>query len=187
MEINKFDIEGVVEIIPRKFGDKRGYFFESYNRQKLFDIGIVDNFVQDNESFSRKGILRGLHFQTKKPQSKLVRVVSGKVLDVAVDLRLNSKTFGKYISCVLDSEKHNQLYIPRGFAHGFVVLSDTVIFNYKCDNFYDNTGESGIIYNDSNIAIDWILEDVMLSDKDSNLKTLDSIMDDIKILNENLL
>lgn len=154
---------------PKIFSDSRGYFFESYNKKKLHSIGIFDEFVQDNQSFSSKGTLRGLHFQTgPSAQSKLVRVIDGIVYDVAVDLRKNSPTYGQHFGIELTGSNQLQFYIPRGFAHGFVVLSETALFAYKCDNFYDPTHEGGIKYNDQDLAIDWKIDPniVSLSEKD---------------------
>ncbi|WP_341215808.1 dTDP-4-dehydrorhamnose 3,5-epimerase [uncultured Wocania sp.] len=170
MTVKETKLKGCFVIEPKIFEDKRGYFLESYN-QKLFNnlIGANIKFVQDNESFSSKGVLRGLHYQTgKHAQSKLVRVLKGKVLDVAVDIRKQSQTFGKHIAVELSKENKKQLYVPRGFAHGFIVLSDTAIFSYKCDNFYKKEAEAGIIYNDKNLNIDWQLneEDFIVSEKD---------------------
>ena len=170
MTITETDLQGVYILEPRLFGDQRGYFFESYNQQVFNDaIGKVD-FVQDNESKSCYGVVRGLHFQ-KPPfaQAKLLRVVKGAVLDVAVDIRKNSPTYGKYVSVELTEENHRQLFIPRGFAHGFSVLSEEVIFQYKCDNFYAPDSEGAILWNDSELDIDWrIPEDkAIVSKKDS--------------------
>ncbi|OJF76366.1 MAG: dTDP-4-dehydrorhamnose 3,5-epimerase [Treponema sp. CETP13] len=153
--VNGQTIDGLYEIQPQVFGDKRGYFFECYSQKDFFDAGLTMQFVQDNQSASTKGVLRGLHFQTKHPQGKLVRAVSGKVYDVAVDLRNGSKTFGKYYGVILDAEKQNQFYIPQGFAHGFYVLSETAVFAYKCTDFYDPNGEGGLMWNDPSINIDW--------------------------------
>lgn len=177
MEIQKFDIEGLVLIKPKIFGDERGYFFESFNKKRFEEaVGYEVNFVQDNESRSNYGVLRGLHFQ-KPPftQAKLVRVIEGKVLDVAVDLRANSSTFGQHIAVELSAKNKHQLFVPRGFAHGFVVLSETAIFAYKVDNDYAPTHDDGIIYNDENLAIDWkiLTSDILLSQKDSQLPTFD--------------
>lgn len=167
-------IEGVYIIEPRVFGDQRGYFFESYSaRDFKQQTGLDITFVQDNESKSSRGVLRGLHFQ-KPPyaQSKLVRVVKGRVLDVAVDLRRNSPTYGKHVSVELTGENHLQFFIPQGFAHGFSVLSDEAVFQYKCDNFYAPDHEGAILWNDPQLGIDWRLPegDVLLSDKDRNNK-----------------
>ena len=170
MKVIKTAIEDAVIIEPDVFGDARGYFFESYS-QKRFDEQVRPvKFVQDNESKSRYGVLRGLHFQKgKDAQSKLVRVVKGRVLDVAVDTRRGSPTFGKYVAVELTEENHRQLFIPRGFAHGFSVLSEEVVFQYKCDNLYAPQSEGAIAWNDPEIGIDWGLkaEDVLLSAKDA--------------------
>jgi len=170
MKVVKTAIEDVVIIEPDVFGDARGYFFESYS-QKRFDEQVRPvKFVQDNESKSRYGVLRGLHFQKgKDAQSKLVRVVKGRVLDVAVDIRRGSPTFGKYVAVELTEENHRQLFIPRGFAHGFSVLSEEAVFQYKCDNLYAPQSEGAIAWNDPEIGIDWGLkaEDILLSAKDA--------------------
>lgn len=170
MKVIKTSIEDVVIIEPDVFGDARGYFFESYS-QKRFDEQVRPvKFVQDNESKSRYGVLRGLHFQKgKDAQSKLVRVVKGRVLDVAVDIRRASPTFGKYVAVELSEDNHRQLFIPRGFAHGFSVLSEEAVFQYKCDNLYAPQSEGAIAWNDPEIGIDWGLkaEDVLLSAKDA--------------------
>ena len=148
-------IEGLYEIQPKVFGDARGYFFEVYSERDFFAAGLTMKFVQDNQSASTKGVLRGLHFQTQHPQGKLVRAVSGRVYDLAVDIRNGSPTFGKYYGVILDSEKQNEFYIPQGFAHGFYVLSDSAVFAYKCTDFYDPKGEGGLMWNDPVINIDW--------------------------------
>ena len=169
MNIIKTEIEGLVVNEPRVFGDDRGYFFESYSerefREKVADV----RFVQDNESKSRYGVVRGLHFQKgEHAQAKLVRVVSGAVLDVAVDLRDGSPTYGRYHAEVLTGDNHRQMFIPRGFAHGFSVLSEEVTFQYKCDNFYCPSAEGAVAWNDPDLAIDWLIPDdrVILSEKD---------------------
>ncbi|MBR1769932.1 MAG: dTDP-4-dehydrorhamnose 3,5-epimerase [Bacteroidales bacterium] len=171
MNVIKTEIEGLLIIEPKVFEDARGYFFESYSKRE-FDSLIGDiNFVQDNESKSTYGVVRGLHFQTgAHAQSKLVRVVSGKVLDVVVDLRDNSETFGKHFAVELSSENHRQFFIPKGFAHGFSVLSENVIFQYKCDTFYCKESEDAIAWNDAELNIDWKLplNDIILSEKDSH-------------------
>ena len=169
MEVIQTAIPGVVIIEPRVFKDARGYFFESFS-QRDFDAQVREvRFVQDNESKSSFGVLRGLHFQ-KPPhaQSKLVRVVKGAVLDVAVDVRRGSPTFGQHVAVELSAENHRQFFIPRGFAHGFVVLTDEVVFQYKCDNFYAPQYEGAIAWDDPYLGIDWRVssEDVLLSDKD---------------------
>lgn len=174
----KTNIEGVYVIEPKVFGDNRGYFMETYNYEEFKEAGLDVNFVQDNQSSSTKGVLRGLHFQTKHSQGKLVRVVSGEVFDVAVDLRKNSNTYGKWTGVVLSAENKKQFYIPQGFAHGFLVLSDAAEFTYKCTDFYAPQYEGGIAWNDPNIGIKWPLEDIVsvnLSDKDKKwLNLVDS-------------
>ena len=169
MNIIETSIEGVVIIEPKVFGDHRGYFFESFSQKDFCEKVRQVSFVQDNESKSSYGVVRGLHFQ-KPPhtQSKLVRVVKGRVLDVAVDLRRDSKTYGKYFSVELTEDNHLQLFIPKGFAHGFAVLSDEAVFQYKCDEFYAPESEGAIAWNDPDIGVDWqIPEDkVILSEKD---------------------
>ncbi|AEH00876.1 dTDP-4-dehydrorhamnose 3,5-epimerase [Lacinutrix sp. 5H-3-7-4] len=161
---------------PNVFNDSRGYFFESFNAKTFIEhVNSKTVFLQDNESFSTKGVLRGLHYQTGEyAQAKLVRVVQGSVLDVAVDLRQDSKTFGQHVAVELSAENKKQLFVPRGFAHGFIVLSDTAIFSYKCDNYYNKASEAGIIYNDKDLKIDWKLNesDFLVSDKDLVLPTL---------------
>ncbi len=165
-------LPGLKVFEPRVFSDARGYFFEVYNEQLFCEAGIDARFVQDNESKSQRGVLRGLHYQLDPmAQAKLVRVVEGEVLDVVMDIRKGSPTFGKVYSIVLSAENKKQLFIPRGFAHGFSVLSNTVIFQYKCDNFYSKESEGGIAYNDPSLAIDWgfDLSEAIVSDKDKNL------------------
>ncbi len=171
MKVIKTAIEDVVIIEPDVFGDARGYFFESYSQKKFDEQVRPVKFVQDNESKSKYGVLRGLHFQKgRDAQSKLVRVVKGRVLDVAVDIRKGSPTFGQYVAVELTEDNHRQLFVPRGFAHGFSVLSEEAIFQYKCDNLYAPQSEGAIAWNDPDIAIDWQLpaEDVLLSAKDAN-------------------
>ncbi len=148
-------IAGLYEVRPTVYGDSRGYFFENYNQKDFHKAGLCMQFVQDNQSSSRKGVLRGLHFQKRHPQGKLVQVISGRVYDVAVDLRKGSPTFGHYYGIVLDDETHNEFYIPEGFAHGFSVLSDNAVFSYKCTDFYHPEDEAGIMWNDPTIHIDW--------------------------------
>ncbi len=170
MKVIKTAIEDVVIIEPDVFGDARGYFFESYSQKKFDEQVRPVKFVQDNESKSKYGVLRGLHFQKgKDAQSKLVRVVKGRVLDVAVDIRKGSPTFGKYVAVELTEDNHRQLFVPRGFAHGFSVLSEEAIFQYKCDNLYAPQSEGAIAWNDPEIGIDWQLPagDVLLSAKDA--------------------
>ena len=171
MEFIKTKIEGLYIIEPKVFGDERGYFMETYNEKEFKQNGLDYVFVQDNQSKSRKGVLRGLHFQRNFPQAKLVRAVSGEVYDVAVDLRKNSPTYGKYVGAVLSEENRRQFFIPKGFAHGFLVLSDEAEFVYKCDDFYHPEDEGGLMWNDPTVAIEWPLDgidEVKLSDKDKN-------------------
>lgn len=175
MRVIETDIEGVVIIEPEVFGDSRGYFMESFS-QRAFDREVAPvRFVQDNRSYSRYGVVRGLHYQ-KEPysQSKLVSCVVGRVLDVAVDIREGSPTYGKYVAVELSAENRRQLFIPKGFAHGFAVLSGEALFEYKCDEFYHPEAECGIAWDDPTIGIDWRLpkEDIILSPKDANYKTL---------------
>lgn len=171
MEIIKTQIEGVLIIEPRLFKDERGYFFESFNQKEFEDKICKTTFVQDNESKSTYGVVRGLHFQ-KPPfaQSKLVRVVKGSVLDVAVDIRKDSPTFGQHVAVELTEDNHRQFFIPRGFAHGFSVLSKEVIFQYKCDNFYAPQSEVAIAWDDPNLGIDWriSIDEILLSEKDKS-------------------
>lgn len=176
MKVFESKIDGLFLIEPRLFGDERGYFYESYQEQKYYDNGIPYKFVQDNRSRSSKGVLRGLHFQKNKPQGKLVTVTKGKVLDVAVDLRPESKTFGHYESFLLSEENHRQLFVPPGFAHGFVVLSDIADFSYKCTDYYDPNDEGGIIWNDPDLHIDWGVEEPVVSKKDMNLPTFKELL-----------
>jgi dTDP-4-dehydrorhamnose 3,5-epimerase len=162
----------VWELQPRIFRDTRGFFLETYNQQMFSGLGITDVFVQDNHSRSTKGTLRGLHYQLKHAQAKLCRVVEGEVFDVAVDIRLGSPTFGKWASVLLSAEKQNQIFIPQGFAHGFLALTNTVQFLYKCSDFYDPGSESGIIWDDPDVGISWGVTDPLVSEKDAKLSTL---------------
>ena len=176
MEVKTTAIEGVLIIEPTVFGDERGYFFESFNEREFREkTGIDVKFVQDNESKSRYGVLRGLHFQ-KAPyeQAKLVRVVKGRVLDVAVDIRKGSPTFGKYTAVELTGDNHRQCFIPRGFAHGFCVLSEEAVFQYKCDEYYHPEAEDAIAWDDADIAIEWPIpvDDIILSEKDKHHQRL---------------
>jgi len=180
MIVKETNLEGCFIIKPKVIQDKRGYFLESFN-QAVFKEGLKRdiNFVQDNESYSSKGVLRGLHYQIGDyAQAKLVRVIKGKILDVVVDLRTDSPTFSKHISIELSEDNKTQLFIPRGFAHGFLVLSDTAIFSYKCDNFYNKASEGGIIYNDKDLNIDWKLDEkeFIVSEKDLELPTLKEVV-----------
>ena len=170
MKISKTNIKDCYELEPNVFTDQRGYFFESFNQQIFEDLtGLAINFVQDNQSLSSKGVLRGLHYQKgDSAQAKLVRVLQGKVMDVTVDIRKDSPTYGEVFTIILSDENNKQVFIPRGCAHGFITLSDTAIFFYKCDNYYDSKAESGIIYNDLTLKIDWILpkDEFIISKKD---------------------
>ena len=173
------EIEGVCVIEPSVFGDNRGYFMETYNINDFKEIGIIEEFVQDNQSKSKKGVLRGLHFQTKNTQGKLVRVIKGRVFDVAVDLRRNSKTFGKWVGIELSEENKKMFYIPPYFAHGFLVLSDEAEFTYKCTDVYNHEAESGIKYDDTEISIVWpeVDCDVLTSEKDTKWQSFKEFKD----------
>ena len=169
------DIEGLYVIEPTVFKDERGYFVETYNQNDMKEAGLDMEFVQDNQSMSTRGVLRGLHFQKQFPQGKLVRVVRGKVFDVAVDLRSDSKTYGKWFGVELSAENMKQFYIPEGFAHGFLVLSDEAEFCYKCTDFYHPGDEGGLAWNDPEIGVEWPLEegvDLIISEKDQKWKGL---------------
>ena len=174
-KFQKTNIDGLYVIEPTVFGDERGYFMETYNYNEFKEAGLDMIFVQDNESKSKRGVLRGLHFQTRNSQGKLVRVIEGEVFDVAVDLREGSETFGKWYGITLNAENKRQFYIPEGFAHGFVVLSDDAKFVYKCTNFYDPSSEAGLMWNDPDIGINWPITDdmtVLLSEKDKKHPSL---------------
>lgn len=173
-------LPGVLLIEPNVFGDERGFFLESYHAKKFAELGIAHQFVQDNHSLSRRGTLRGLHYQLHHPQAKLCRVVRGEVLDVAVDIRIGSPTFGQWTSAVLSAENKLQIFIPAGFAHGFLVLSDEAEFLYKCDEFYHPEDERGVLWNDRALGVDWELEkfhisEVLLSEKDRDAKPIATI------------
>ncbi len=177
MEIINTPIPDLIILKPRVFKDDRGYFFEAYNDSRYKEAGIKFDFVQDNISYSSKNTIRGLHYQVGDfAQSKLVQVVQGKVIDVAIDLRKNSPTFGKHFAIELSDENNLQFYIPRGFAHGFSVLSETALFHYKCDNYYNKESERGIIYNDKTIGIDWQIDlnNAIVSEKDIILPTFEN-------------
>jgi dTDP-4-dehydrorhamnose 3,5-epimerase len=180
MEAEKTPLADCYIIHDTLFRDSRGYFFEGFNRNTfLKKTGLDVNFVQDNQSSSTKGVLRGLHFQVgDAAQAKLVRVLEGEVLDVAVDIRKNSPTFGQHVAVLLSATSNTQLFVPRGFAHGFVVLSEKAVFFYKCDNYYNKQADGGLIYNDPEIAIDWRLpeDELLLSDKDKVNPTLQQII-----------
>jgi dTDP-4-dehydrorhamnose 3,5-epimerase len=169
MEIIENVLNGILLIKPKVFEDERGYFFESYNEKNYFDIGIKEKFCQDNQSLSQKGVLRGLHFQEEPfAQGKLVRCISGSVLDVAVDIRKNSPTFGQHYKCLISDQNKLTMWIPKGFAHGFLTLEDNTIFSYKCTDYYNKSAERNINWNDPLIGIDWEIENPILSEKDLN-------------------
>jgi len=179
LEVNKTSIEGLLIIKPKVFGDERGYFFESYNEETYRNAGIDFCFLQDNISKSKKGTIRGLHYQVgDKTQGKLCKVIYGKVLDVAVDIRFDSPTFGKYFSSELSEENHTQLWIPPGFAHGFSVLSEEAIFSYKCTALYSKEHERAILFNDSSLNINWKVDNPIVSEKDLKAPLLKDIQKD---------
>ena len=181
IKVTECEIEGLKVIEPSVFGDSRGYFMETYNKNDMLEAGIDIEFVQDNQSSSSKGVLRGLHFQINYPQDKLVRVVSGEVFDVAVDIREGSKTFGKWFGVVLSAENKKQFLIPKGFAHGFIVLSENAEFCYKCSDFYHPGDEGGLKFDDEEINITWPMpenmtkEDLIISEKDQNWPGISSL------------
>ncbi len=175
MNVIATELPGVVVFEPLAFGDPRGWFLETWSRKRYEQAGIREHFVQDNVSFSRQGILRGLHYQYPQPQGKLVQVLLGEVFDVAVDIRTGSPTCGKWIGLSLSAANHRQMYIPPGFAHGFCVTSETAIFSYKCTDYYDPATEGGILFNDPDIGIKWPVSDPVLSEKDSQSAVLRAI------------
>jgi dTDP-4-dehydrorhamnose 3,5-epimerase len=166
LEIIETSLPGVLLVKPRVFEDSRGFFMETYRAEAMASAGIQDTFVQDNHSHSVFGVLRGLHYQLRRPQAKLCRVVQGEVLDVAVDIRSGSPHFGKCVGAVLSAQNHHSLYIPQGFAHGFVVLSESADFLYKCSDYFDSADDCGVLWNDPALAIDWMATSPILSDKD---------------------
>ena len=180
MKVTETKLQGCFRIDPIVYGDDRGHFFESFNQQTFLEkTGINIHFVQDNQSISQRGVVRGLHFQKGAyAQAKLLSVLKGSVLDVAVDLRKNSSTFGQHFSCILSEESNTQLFVPRGFAHGFSVLENDTIFSYKCDNYYNVASESGIIYNDPQLNIDWRLSEneMVVSEKDLKLHLFEDLI-----------
>ena len=167
MKVEKCKLDGVLLVTPQVFGDDRGFFMETYNQQKFADLGLPTTFVQDNHSKSSKGVLRGLHYQSPMWQGKLVRVVQGEIFDVAVDIRAGSPTFGQWVGFTLNDENKQQLYVPEGFAHGFVVTSDTAEVVYKCTNLYEPSQEGSVLWNDPDIGIEWPVEEPLLSQKDA--------------------
>ena len=174
MKVEKTKLDGVLVIKPETFEDTRGFFLESFNKDRYKEAGINFDFVQDNHSHSTRGVLRGLHYQKTKPQGKLVRVVRGEVFDVAVDIRNGSKTFGQWEAIMLSEDNKTQFWVPPGFAHGFVVLSETADFEYKCTDYYDSSDENSLLWNDPDLDIDWPIKNPILSRKDSNaLKLFD--------------
>ena len=178
MQIIETSLPGVMLIKPRVFADPRGFFMETYRQNILAQAGIHETFVQDNHSHSSRGVLRGLHYQLRSPQAKLCRVARGEVLDVAVDLRHGSPNFGKWVSALLSGENHTQIYIPKGFAHGFVVRSETADFLYKCSDYFDASDDRGVLWNDPAIGIDWDMAEPILSDKDKRYLALAQIPQD---------
>jgi dTDP-4-dehydrorhamnose 3,5-epimerase len=171
-------LPGVLLLEPKVFGDARGFFMETYHAEKFRELGIDCDFVQDNHSLSRRGTLRGLHYQIENPQAKLCRVIRGEVLDIAVDIRVGSPHFGKWVGAILSAENKRQIFVPRGFAHGFFVLSDEAEFLYKCDNFYKPSAEMGVLWNDPQIGIDWQIPEgmeILLSEKDKRNSALSEI------------
>jgi dTDP-4-dehydrorhamnose 3,5-epimerase len=178
MQIIETSLPGVKIIEPDVFGDRRGFFLESYHRKRYREGGVSSDFVQDNLSFSRRGTLRGLHYQLPHEQAKLVQVLQGEVFDVAVDIRRGSPTFGQWTGARLSAENKRQLFIPEGFAHGFCVLSETALFLYKCSDFYHPECEGGVLWCDPHLGIDWPIEDPVLSEKDRGYLTLGSISAD---------
>ena len=175
-EFEEKEIKGVVLVKPRVFDDSRGFFLETYEKSSFEKAGIKMNIIQSNHSYSKKGVLRGLHFQKGEyAQAKLVKCIKGEIFDVAVDIRKDSNTFGKYVSAILSEDNKNMLYIPRGFAHGFLVLSDSAEVLYNVDNFYKKDAEGGLIWNDPDVNIKWPAKDVILSDKDELLPKLDGL------------
>ena len=175
MKVEQTKLDGVLLVTPQVFGDDRGFFMETYNQAKGVELGLPAEFVQDNHSKSSKGVLRGLHYQNPQWQGKLVRVVQGEIFDVAVDIRHGSPTFGEWVGAYLNDENKQQLYVPEGFAHGFVVTSDTAEVIYKCTSLYAPDQEGSIQWNDPDIGIDWPLDSPLLSQKDSNAQRLKDI------------
>jgi len=171
----KTRIEGVLIFEPKVFGDGRGFFMETWSRDRYREAISDVEFVQDNVSSSSRGVLRGLHYQNPQPQGKLVQVLKGEVLDVAVDIRVGSPSFGKVATCLLSGENHRQFYVPAGFAHGFCVLSERALFLYKCTEFYNAKTEGGLLWNDPDLGIDWPVADPILSEKDANAPRLKDI------------
>ncbi|MHC4722498.1 MAG: dTDP-4-dehydrorhamnose 3,5-epimerase [Planctomycetota bacterium] len=179
MKILKTKLPGVLIFEPDVFSDDRGFFLETWRKQRYYDAGISDSFVQDNVSVSQRGTLRGLHFQHPHAQGKLVQVLSGEVMDVAVDIRLDSPTFSQSVSAILSESNHKQVYIPPGFAHGFCVISDAAIFSYKCTDYYNASAEGGVAWNDPDLGIDWPIDSPIISAKDVGYPRLKDISHDL--------
>ena len=175
MKVIPTDLDGVIILEPKVFGDRRGFFLECYHQRRFSEAGIEDVFVQDNISFSTRNILRGLHYQYPQSQAKLVQVLDGEIFDVAVDIRYGSPTFGRWTGAFLSSENNRQLFVPKGFAHGFCVLSETALFHYKCSDYYAPQNEGGIRWDDPDLSIDWPVRSPTLSDRDQNFKKLGDI------------
>ena len=178
LQILETSLPGVLIIEPRVFTDPRGFFMETYRQNSLAEAGVRETFVQDNHSRSSRGVLRGLHYQLRQPQAKLCRVAQGEVLDIAVDVRLGSPNFGKWVSVLLSGENHRQIFIPKGFAHGFVVRSETADFLYKCSDYFEAADDRGVLWNDPGIGIDWQIDDPIISDKDKRYLPLAEIAHD---------
>lgn len=178
LQIIETSLPGVLLIKPRVFDDPRGFFMETYRQNVLAEAGVHEQFVQDNHSRSSRGVLRGLHYQLRNPQAKLCRVAQGEVLDIAVDIRVGSPNFGKWVSVVLSDENHAALYVPKGFAHGFAVRSETADFLYKCSDYFDAADDRGVLWNDPAIGIDWEMPSPILSDKDKRYLPLAEIAQD---------
>lgn len=178
MNIKEAKIQGVLILEPDVFKDERGFFLETWNKERYEKNGFLYSFVQDNISFSKKGILRGLHFQFPRPQGKLIQVLSGKVIDIAVDIRIGSPTYGQWHSEILSDENLRQMYVPPGFAHGYCVISESAIFSYKCTDFYNPATEHGIIWNDPELSIDWPIKEPILSPKDAKYPGLKDLSPD---------
>ena len=175
MQLKRTDIEGLLVIEPDIYRDKRGFFLESFHKEKYKKLGIKRDFVQDNLSFSRKDVLRGLHFQVQRPQAKLVQTIFGEVFDVAVDLRKNSPTFGQWFSIILSGDNMKQMFIPEGFAHGFCVISETALFSYKCSDIFVADDEGGILWSDPDLSISWPCSNPQLSEKDRRMPFLSQL------------
>ncbi len=178
LQIIETSLPGVLLIKPRVFADPRGFFLETYRQNVLAEAGIHETFVQDNHSHSSRGVLRGLHYQLRQPQAKLCRVARGEVLDIAVDVRLGSPNFGKWVGVALSGENHAQIYVPKGFAHGFVVRSETADFLYKCSDYFEASDDRGVLWNDPDIGVDWQTSEPVLSEKDRRYLPLAQIAHD---------